>query len=69
MRKANGALSVFAALVLLFQAGTTVVSADDGRPTSVASPESHVPLAMLGGVFVRVGVWLLRRPREIPPDP
>jgi hypothetical protein len=69
MRKANGALSVIAALVLLFQAGTTVVRADDGRPTGVASPESHMPLAMLGGVFVSVGVWLLRRAPEIPPDP
>jgi uncharacterized membrane protein HdeD (DUF308 family) len=53
MRKASGALSVIAALVLLFQ----------------ASPESHMPLAMLGGVFVSVGVWLLRRSPEIPPDP
>ena len=53
MRKANSVLSVVAALVLSFQAGTT---------------ESNMPLAALGVVFVSVGVWLLRRPRDMSPD-
>jgi hypothetical protein len=47
MRKAKGAVSFTAALVLLFQAGVTVA---------------------YGGVFVSVGVWLLRRPRETSAD-
>jgi hypothetical protein len=68
MRKANGVLSVVAALVLSFQAGTTIVCADDGRQTSAASTESNMPLAALGGVFVSLGVWLLRRPRDMSPD-
>jgi hypothetical protein len=68
MRKANGVLSVVAALVLSFLAGTTIACADEGREASAASAESNVPLAALGGAFVSVGVWLLRRPRGTSPD-
>lgn len=68
MRKANGVVSVVAAVVLSFQAGTTIAFADDGRQTSAAGTPSNVPLAALGGVFVSVGVWLLSRPRHMSPE-
>jgi hypothetical protein len=68
-RKAKGAVSFIAALVLLFQAGVTVAYADEARPMPQASTEINLPLAALGGVFVSVGVWLLRRPRETSADP
>jgi len=55
--------------VLLFQAGVTVAYADEARHMPQTSTEINIPLTALGGVFVGVGVWLLRRPRETSADP
>jgi LPXTG-motif cell wall-anchored protein len=68
-RRAKGAVGFIAALVLLFQAGVTVAHAEEGRHMPQTSTEINIPLAALGGVFVSVGVWLLRRPRETSADP
>ena len=67
--QSQGAVSFIAALVLLFQAGVTVAYADEARHMPQTSAEINIPLAALGGVFVGVGVWLLRRPRETSADP